>query len=136
MTMSDWNKALLALVIWREARGEPYPGKIAVAAVIRNRVQATHLPDQWDEIIERKWQFSSITAPGDPMLIQWPHENDESWIDSMNVAEGVFSGMTQDNTGGATLYANLNVCNPPWDFTKLIKTANIGAHTFFKYTNT
>jgi N-acetylmuramoyl-L-alanine amidase len=132
MTMQDWYKAVLALVIWREARGEPREGKIAVAAVIRNRVAATHLPDQWDDIIERKWQFSSMTAPGDGMLVQWPHDGDSSWLESMAVAEGIFVGTILDNTDGSTLYANLKVCSPSWNFSKLTQTAEIGAHTFFK----
>jgi N-acetylmuramoyl-L-alanine amidase len=126
------NKFLLALVIWREARGESYQGKVAVASVIRNRVEATHLPDQWDNIIERKWQFSSMTAPGDAMLVQWPLNEDLSWIDSLAASEGVYSGALLDNTGGATLYANLHVCQPKWDFSKLTQTVVIGNHTFFK----
>ena len=134
MVMQDWYRAVLALVIWREARGESYAGKVAVASVIRNRVNATRLPDQWDDVIERKWQFSSMTAPGDAMLVQWPHDGDQSWLDSMNVAEGVFDGTIADNTDGSTLYANLSVCHPNWNFAELTQTAIIGAHTFFKET--
>lgn len=132
MTMQDWYKAVLALVIWREAEGEPYEGKIGVGSVIRNRVHATHCEDTWDDVIERKWQFSSMTAPGDPTLVKWPHDGDQSWIDSMNVAQGIFDGTIADNTGGATLYANLHVCSPKWDFAKLAQSTAIGDHTFFR----
>lgn len=130
MQMQDWYKAILALVVWREARGESKEGKLAVANVIRNRVEATHLPDQWDDIIERKWQFSSMTAPGDAMLVQWPHDGDQTWSDSMAAAEHVFSGGC-DNTGGATFYCNLDVCHPAWADT-YHQTIKIGRHTFFK----
>lgn len=131
MTMQDWDKAVLALVIWREARGEPIEGKLGVANVILNRVTATHLPDQWDDIIERKWQFSSLTAPGDGMLVQWPHDGDQAWLDSMQAAERVFSRNGVDNTGGATFYCNLDVCDPTWAHTA-IPTVKIGRHSFFK----
>lgn len=134
MTMQDWYKAALALVVWREASGEPREGKIAVAAVIRNRVAATHLDDTWDDVIERKWAFSSMTAPGDATLVRWPHDGDVSWIDAMNVAQGIFDGSIADNTQGATMYANLAVCSPSWDFSKLKQTVKIGNHTFFAET--
>jgi len=131
MTNQDWYKALLALVVWREARGEPLEGKLAVANVIRNRVEATHLPDQWDSIMERKWQFSSLTAPEDGMLVQWPIHSDPTWVDSMNVADRVFTLGGCDNTNGATQYANLDVCNPAWAHTMTL-TVKIGHHSFFK----
>jgi spore germination cell wall hydrolase CwlJ-like protein len=131
MTAQDWHKSLLALVIWREARGESHEGKIAVGCVIRNRVVATHLADQWADVIEKRLQFSSMTAAGDAMLVQWPADNDPSWVDSMNVAEGIFAGSFLDATNGATLYCNLHVCKPAWaDPAK--QTATIGNHTFFK----
>jgi hypothetical protein len=95
-------------------------------------VEATHLDDQWDDVIERKWQFSSMTAPGDAMLVKWPHDGDQSWLDSMVVAQGIFDGTITDNTNGSTLYANLKVCSPSWDFSKITKTMDIGNHTFFK----
>jgi len=129
--MQGWYKAALALVVWREARGEPVEGKLAVANVIRNRVEATHLPDQWAHVIERKWQFSSMTAPGDAMLVEWPLEGDQSWIDAMDVAERVLTLGGCDNTGGATMYCNLDVCDPAWAHT-MQATVKIGHHTFFR----
>ena len=132
MNWEAYFKALLALVIWREARGEGHTGMRAVAHVIRNRVLATHLPFQWDDVIEQRLQFSSITAPGDPMLVQWPKQPDAQFEDAMQIAESVYNGSDEDPTGGATMYANLHVCSPKWDFSKLTQTAVIGAHTFFK----
>jgi spore germination cell wall hydrolase CwlJ-like protein len=132
MNWEAYFKALLALVIWREARGEGHTGMRAVAHVIRNRVLATHLPFQWDDVIERRLQFSSITAPGDPMLVQWPKQPDAQFEDAMQIAESVYNSSDEDPTGGATMYANLHVCHPDWNWSKLTQTAVIGAHTFFK----
>ena len=131
MNYSDWYKAVLALVIWREARGEGAEGMRAVAHVIKNRVDASHLPDSWDTVIERKWQFSSMTAPGDPMLVQWPIHPDASFAQAMKIAAEVFSGSDPDLTSGATHYCNLNVCHPAWADT-LHQVAVIGHHTFFR----
>jgi N-acetylmuramoyl-L-alanine amidase len=132
MTWEMYFKSLLALVLWREARGEGYTGMRAVAHVIRNRVVATHLPDQWEDVIERAKQFSSMTAAGDPMLIQWPKQPDAAFEQAMQIAELVYDGTDADITGSATQYANLHVCSPNWDFAKLTQTVVIGAHTFWK----
>ncbi len=132
MTLQDWHKALLSLVIWRESRGEPLAGKIGVACVIRNRVTADKVgPNRWAATISEKAQFSSMTIPGDPNLVEWPEDNDPSWTTSMMIAEGVYVGTVADNTEGALNYANLSVCNPPWAHT-MTETVVLGNQTFFK----
>ena len=132
MNWEMYFKSLLALVLWREAADQKHIGMQAVAHVIRNRVLATHLPDRWEDIISAKWQFSSLTAPGDPMLVKWPKQPDAAFEDAMQIAESVYDGSDVDITGGSTMYANLHVCKPNWDFSKLIQTVVIGQHTFFK----
>ena len=126
----DWFKALFALTIWREARGEGRDGMRAVAHVIANRVAATNLPDQWDDVIERKWQFSSMTAPGDPELILWPKQPDPAWETAMQVAELIYGGGDYDLTLGATFYFNPNVVMPDWA-KSMKKTITIGNHNFY-----
>jgi N-acetylmuramoyl-L-alanine amidase len=131
----NWNafyKFILALVVWREAGGEGREGMRAVAHVIRNRVLSTKLPDTWDDVIEGKWQFSSMTAPGDGMLVQWPSDKKDgaTFGASMEIAESVFNGTDADPTNGATHYANLHLCDPAWAHT-LKQLAVIGNHTFF-----
>lgn len=131
LSFEFWYKALLALVLWREAQGEPHEGRVAIANVIRNRVLSTHHDDQWDNVMEKKWQFSSLTAPGDPTLVRWPDNTDPVFQDCARIAIATIEGTIEDNTGGATLYANLNVCDPAWTHTAT-KTVVIGHHTFFK----
>jgi hypothetical protein len=132
MTLADWHKALFALTIWRESRGEILAGKIGVAWVIRNRVLTDKIgPNRWSAIISERLQFSSMTSPNDPNLIEWPQDSDASWIVCMSVAEGIYNGTTPDNTMGANLYANLSVCNPKWAHTAT-ETVKLGATTFFK----
>ncbi|RCW50503.1 cell wall hydrolase [Halanaerobium sp. MA284_MarDTE_T2] len=51
---------LLARVIHGEARGEDFLGKVAVGAVIMNRVKSSLFPDTIREVILQKGQFSSL----------------------------------------------------------------------------
>ena len=39
------ERALVAVVVWQEARGEPYEGKVGVCEVIRNRTQRKYSSD-------------------------------------------------------------------------------------------
>lgn len=130
MWWDTYQLCLLALVIWREARGEPNEGKQAVAHVIRNRVLRTPGQNQWDHVITAKWQFSSMTAPGDRTLVEWPTTPDPQFEACMLIASDAFNGVGDDPTFGATHYANLKVCNPAWAKTMKV-AAVIGNHTFF-----
>lgn len=129
MTLSDWWRAVLALVIWKEAEGEPYEGKVAVGWAIRNRVMKSLTPNAWTKIIFQRWQFSSLTAPGDGRLVAWPVDSEPAWQDSMKAADAVIDDEVSDPTGGATLYANLAVCTPSW-LPRVTITTKIGNHSF------
>lgn len=130
MTADDWNKSLLALLIWREAEGEPIEGKIAVGWVVRNRAFHTNPPD-WSGVMTKKLQFSSLTAPGDACLVKWPTAISYAWIDAMTAAEGVYTGALADPTGGATHYVNLAVAHPAWANVLQFVT-KVGSHSFFR----
>lgn len=139
MLWEDWFKWVLALVLWREARGEGAEGMRAVAHVIRNRVEATDLPDQWEDVIQKKWQFSSMTAPGDSQLVAWPKQPDPVFEQAMQIAAAVYAGTDIDVTGGAHFYANLAAVPANSSFWKIAAdkvnhpiTAKIGHHTFYK----
>lgn len=127
MDWSTYNRTLLALVMWREARGEGSEGMKAVGCVVRNRVKN----DTWTQIITAKWQFSSMTAPGDLMLIQWPVEGDSQFLEAMLLADGIYNGAIVDITNGATHYFNPNVVLPKWA-ASLSKTMTLGHHDFYK----
>jgi len=130
MSWVNQYKSVFALTIWREARGEGHEGMRAVAHVIANR-SAKQKTDV-SAICTAPWQFSSMTAPGDPMLIQWPKTGDAQFEDAMIIVETIYENADADPTGGATMYANLAVCKPKWDFSKLVHTVKIGAHDFWK----
>lgn len=61
--LEDWEKDELAKLVCAEAGGEPYIGKVAVAAVVLNRLYSNH-PDFekycLESIIFQKGEFASI----------------------------------------------------------------------------
>lgn len=127
----DADSFLLALCVWREARGEPQLGWIAVAWVIKNRM--TMRKQTLYKVVTARLQFSSMTAPKDPELSLWPDEHDATWISIQAEATGVMHGIIPDPTGGASsYYANYIAFPPSWNLSLLQQTAKIGKHIFFK----
>ncbi len=127
---------LLALMGWGEARGEPEEGKYAVAWVARNRVYARrNYGGTWEKVLLRKNAFSCFN---DNDLNREKLENLVFRIDSWPsmkvhfvVAFNVYFGMGTDPTKGATHYFRKDL-NPSWS-RKMVKTAEIGSHVFFRY---
>ena len=127
---------LLALCIWREARGESSTTKLAVAWSIRNRVsKGGWWGNTWLTVILKPWQYSSFNA-NDPNAKLLPGPSDPSWFDSLNAANDVFDNpASPDPTNGATSYFDKSLdSNPPsWaiDGSK-VHTCDIGSLHFYK----
>lgn len=101
-----YGRVLLALTIWREARGEPFDGKMAVAHSIKNRVDH---PSWWGNdiisVLTKKWQYSSLTDPNDKQLTTWPKSDDHLFEECLVIADGVLGGLYQTTlTRGADSY--------------------------------
>ncbi len=121
----------MALVIWREARGEPHAGKVAVGYTIMNRVLR---PSWWGhtvlEVVTKKWQYSSMTDPNDHQLTLWPLESDPRWVECMDVARGVYDKTLPNPAPCADSYFADYIAPPRWaDRKKFV--AKIGRHNFF-----
>jgi spore germination cell wall hydrolase CwlJ-like protein len=128
--------ALLALAVWREARGEPVDAKNAVSWVVMNRVKA----NGWFGkgvvgVLTHPWQFSSLTAPGDPNLIRWPNPVDTAsdmvWSECLDAAEGAYNGTSVDTTGGAVNYYSVDIAPPSWTM-EMTYVGQIGNFKFYK----
>jgi cell wall hydrolase len=128
---------LLALCIWREARGELITTKIAVAWSIRNRVKDPRWwGHDWAGVILMHDQYSSFNH-GDPNATKLPLPADPSWQDSLNTAAKVFAEppLLSDPTGGATSYFDMSLdTDPPkWSFDgSMVKTLDLGRLHFYK----
>lgn len=51
---------LLSALVFCEAQGESYNGKLAVAIVVMNRVRSSRYPDTVKDVIYQKYQFSPV----------------------------------------------------------------------------
>lgn len=127
-----YDASLLALCVWREASNQPVAAKLAVAWSIRNRVQhPSWYGGTWSEVICKKFQYSSMTNPGDPNLVRWPLETDTSWQAALEVAQAAISGSGSDPTGGAVNYYSLDIPEPPWA-AQMTFTVAIGSFRFYR----
>lgn len=117
--VSEEEMELLAKLVYSEARGESLEGKIAVAAVVINRVRSEAFPDTvWDVIYEPR-QFT----PVEQNIL--PNHVDEV---SMRAARLALQG--EDPTDGALFFYNPRKTKNSdfWKTRTVIK--RIGNHNF------
>lgn len=76
--------ALLALLVFQEARGEPFLGQVAVAEVVLNRTTKACYPDSVKKVIKQPYQFSGVGAKGIP---QTPNQAKKLDRDAFSKAE-------------------------------------------------
>jgi hypothetical protein len=131
--MDLYDDFIAALTVWREARGEPPDGRLAVAMVIRNRMKDPRWPDSASNVCLQAKQFSCFNL-GDPNSVLFPTATgDESWKSSCVawMKSKHLSLASDDLTHGANHYLNPNAGRPNWlDSSKV--TMKIGNHTFLK----
>lgn len=109
---------LLARVIEGEAANEPYHGKLAVGAVIMNRVKSSAFPNTLAGVIYQPHAFESVTNG---------QYNRPLTKESLQAASQAMAGM--DPTGGATFFWNPSKKVSPWIWSRNIIT-RIGRHVF------
>ena len=117
---SDLN--LLARTVYSEARGEPYAGQVAVAAVVLNRVKSSSFPNTIAGVIYQKGAF---TAVSDGQINKPIAENSTVYKAARDAMNG------WDPTGGCIYYFNPATATNKWIWSRpLVKT--IGKHRFCK----
>lgn len=142
----DWATILiLAMLIYGEAVGEPRLGKIAVAWVVRNRVESNRREFNWYGRVN--WT-SVMLEPKSFSCFNAGNVNREKLIDlmlnpadprqyyanqCMEIAQAVYDGEVKDPTGGALFYVNKRLAGKMKWMRKLEKTIVIGRHVFYKY---
>ena len=111
---------LIARAVNGEARGEPYEGQVAVAAVILNRVKHSSFPNSISGVI---YQPGAFTAVSDGQ-INVPIASDSTVY---KACQDAMNGW--DPTGGSIYYYNPNTATNSWIRTRTIIT-RIGKHVF------
>lgn len=111
---------LLAQTVYGEARGEPYVGQVAVAAVILNRLESPSFPNTVSGIVFEPLAF---TAVADGQIWMEPNETaKKAVIDAIN-------GM--DPSENATYYFNPETATSKWIWSRP-QIKQIGKHIFCK----
>ncbi len=127
-TSSHSDDILAALTIYLEARGESFAGKMAVAAVIRNRMNHKYHSDGTVKgTVLRAKQFEPWIArsPKEVMFNPRNRKMQESLLAWELVQDG------RDVVGGAVLFYNPTLVNTPRWAEVNRKVAKIGGHEFF-----
>lgn len=115
---SSGDLYLLARLVHGEARGEPYRGKVAVAAVVLNRVRSPHFPNTIAGVIYQRGAFDAVS---DGQINLAPDN------DSINAARDAMNGW--DPTYGCLYYYNPRTATSRWMLSRPV-LLRIGNHAF------
>mgnify|MGYP000906751810 CR=1 FL=1 len=108
----------LARTVYGEARGEPYAGQVAVAAVVLNRVQSGRFPNTIKGVVFEPLAF---TAVADGQIYLTPNAT------AIKAAREALIG--SDPSGGALYYWNPAKATSQWIWTRTV-IKRIGNHLF------
>ncbi|MBQ8555615.1 MAG: spore cortex-lytic enzyme [Clostridia bacterium] len=110
--------SLLARLVSGEARGEPYIGQVAVAAVVLNRVRSSAFPNTVSGVIFQQGAFDAV----------WDGQFDMTPTEScIRAARDALNGW--DPTGGCLYYYNPATATNEWIWTRQVQLT-IGQHAF------
>ncbi len=113
---------LLARAVNGEARGEPYEGQVAVAAVILNRVKHSSFPNTISGVI---YQPGAFTAVSDGQINVPIASNSTVYKACKDAVNG------WDPSGGAIYYFNPDTATNKWIWSRP-HIITIGKHRFCK----
>ena len=117
---SSSNLNLISRFVYAEARGEPYTGQVAVAAVILNRVKDSRFPNTTSGVV---YQQGAFTCVSDGQINLSPNET------AKKAAQDAINGW--DPSYGAVYYFNPNTATNKWIWSRPV-TITIGNHRFCK----
>ena len=117
---TNGNLYLLARLVYGEARGEPYKGQVAVAAVVLNRVKSSKFPNSVSGVI---YQSGAFSVGSDGQINLTPDET------AIKAARDAMNGY--DPTNGCLYYYNPAKTTNKWMLSKPV-LLRIGNHAFFK----
>ncbi len=115
---SSTDLNLLARVVYGEARGEPYTGQVAVAAVVLNRVKSSSFPNTIAGVVYQSGAFDCVS---DGQINLTPNQS------AYNAARDALNGW--DPTYGCLFYYNPRTATSKWMLSRTVKL-NIGNHAF------
>ena len=115
---SSGDLYLLARLVHGEARGEPYKGKVAVAAVVLNRVKSSSFPNTIAGVIYQRGAFDAVS---DGQINMQPDN------ESIRAARDAMNGW--DPSNGCLYYYNPKTATSRWMLSRPV-LLRIGQHAF------
>lgn len=127
----NWSELdLLTALILGEAGGEIKAGQVGVALTVKTRHNNPGWWGRnWREVMLCLNQFDCWMDEHDRILASYTQHTKE-WIDCAVVAQGVYTGTTQDYLGSPTHYHEEHV-HPDWA-PKMKFLGQIGHHLFYR----
>ncbi|RFU66478.1 cell wall hydrolase [Peribacillus saganii] len=110
------EKDLLSRLVHAEAKGEPFEGKVAVASVVLNRMEAKQFPDSVSEVVYEENQFSPVSNGS----IRRPADQESK--------RAVEEALEEPNSD-ALYFFNPDLTDDKWIRTREV-TKKIGGHHF------
>ncbi len=114
----------MACVIYYEARGESRQGRVAVGAVVMNRMESSRFPGSVCGVVFQRGQFSWIR----PGVRNGVKLNQAAWNDSVQLARQILSRQYSDPSNGALYFHHRSVAPSLGKARRT--TAVIGQHIF------
>ncbi|CAM5785324.1 spore cortex-lytic enzyme [Brevibacillus borstelensis] len=120
VTVNRSEMQMLAQLVYSEARGEPYVGQVAVAAVVMNRLQSSNFPNSIQEIIFQPYAFTAI-------------DDGQYWLTPGKTAyRAAYEAVRGwDPSGNALFYFNPKTATSKWIWSRP-QIKKIGSHIFAK----
>lgn len=118
----DSDQIILARALFGEARSTLVPdeARVAIAWVIKNRVESNRWPNTYWEVITTPSQFSSFSQ-SDPnrAYVENPLHKDlvvdkKAWEHAYEIAGKVINNKLSDPTNGANHFYDDSISVPPW----------------------
>jgi N-acetylmuramoyl-L-alanine amidase len=124
----------VATAVYFETRGEPNTGQIAVAHVIRNRIEDPRYPDNACDVIKQGYYWNNVPIRNKCQFSFYcdgksdKPKDKQAWFNALYIAN--LSGYIPDITDGATHYHSITVF-PHWAYTGEV-TTKIHKHVFYR----
>lgn len=115
---SSSDLSLLSKVVYSEARGEPYTGQVAVAAIVLNRVASSSFPNTVSGVV---YQAGAFDAVSDGQINLTPDST------AKKAAQDAMNGW--DPTYGCIYYFNPSTATSKWIWSRP-QVVTIGKHIF------
>ena len=116
----------VAVAIYHEARGEPFPGQLAVAEVIMNRARSGRYPTTLCGVVKQPWQFSFVRGGRFPAV----NTSSASWGYAQAIAR-IAANRLADALPEDVLWYHADYVAPSWG-RRLSRVEKIGAHIFYR----